>query len=382
MIIERVIGCVPIEVNTCEANEIYLTKEHASYISEAGISGIINAIYNINDRDHMPLSVFIELTSYCNFSCPFCYINEEKGIHNHIPRFEVLQQTLDYLINSGMVHCVLSGGECLLHPDFAQIYQYLKISGVLVTIFTNGYLLDDKLFALLSEYKPFKIEISLYGKDDQSYRIATKVKNIQANRVFENVLKLKELGLNVICKTPITCLTENCYKDLQKWCEDNAILYYTGTELMDTYSGTGRNEYLASPEIQTALRQESDKAFFENPEMMEIAYSERKRKINFDCTAGRTDIMIDSQFNLLPCMKAAWIPKWKFSIQKHGIQAAYKRLVEKIQIAKGTPLRYCVGCSHSQVCQECFMTQFEYPNLREHRTEYCNFLCEFLKQRQ
>jgi len=40
---------------------------------------------------------------------------------------------------------LFTGGEPLLRPDFLEIYTYAKKKGLLVTIFTNGTLIDDNL---------------------------------------------------------------------------------------------------------------------------------------------------------------------------------------------------------------------------------------------
>lgn len=378
--LERRLGCVPVEVDTHEANEIYLEEDHAAHIAEEGISGILNAVYVINQKEHMPLSLFIELTGYCNFSCPFCYINEENYRHSMVPRFNEFKNTLDYFIDEGLLYCTITGGECLLHPDFEVIYRYLKKSGVLVTVFTNGYLLTDRIVELFRTYKPFKVEVSLYGHDDASYTIATNTVDVKADKIYEYVLKLKSSGINVVCKTPITKLTEDSYPVIQRWCEENKITYYTGAELMDTYSGKSRKVYMASASVLENLMDKSNQAFFADEEMMRIGYTKKKQRICFDCSAGRHDIMIDSHGMLLPCMKAAWVDEWKFDISKLGARVAYEMMIEKIRKEKGKPLQYCVGCPHNQVCQECFMTQYEHRDLRSHRKEYCRTLAEFMRK--
>lgn len=378
MIVQRDIGCVSLEVDTFEANEVYFNPRDVVHIVEPGINGILDAIYTINSREHMPISAFFELTSRCNFSCPFCYINEEGYLHSQLPGFAELKPLFDYLIDNGLLYCVLSGGECLMHSDFSKIYRYLKEKGVLVTVFTNGYLLNQKLYDLFSTYKPFKVEISLYGSDDSSYSVATDTEGIVSDIIFRNVLKLKQLGVNVICKTPITSITENHYKAIEIWCEENQIPYYTSIELMDAYSGASRRDYFASEILREKMKKESDAAFFADPNMIRIAYGTKKRKLNFECSAGKTDIFIDAHYNLMPCMKAAWLPDWKFNIGQLGIEGAYQSLVKKIIKIKGTPLQYCDGCIHSEVCQECYMTQYEHSDLRGHRGEYCKRLREFM----
>lgn len=225
MLIERDIGGIQFDVDVEQANELYFTESFARKITESGISGIIEAIYQNTNIKYPALSGLIELTDMCNFNCPFCYINESGMIHHSQPRFdEGFKNELDYLIEHGLIYCILSGGECLIHPDFVKIYTHLKMNGVLVTVFTNGYLLNDELISLFEKNKPFKMEISVYGIDDESYQITTNTKNISSNRVFSNILKLQNAGIHVICKTPITTLTEGCYEQIKDWCLQHGIV--------------------------------------------------------------------------------------------------------------------------------------------------------------
>ena len=377
MIIERNINGISIDLDINEGNEIYLPESVAENIKKDGMEGILDAIYEKANCEHIPLSVFIELTDKCNFSCPFCYINENGKEHHSLPKFDELKQTLDYLIDKGLLYCTLSGGECLTHPDFSRIYSHLKKHGVLVSVFSNGYLIDDTIISLFKQYKPFKVEISIYGIDDATYRATVANNNISAQTVFNNILKIKSIGIDVTCKTPITSFTESSFQLIKNWCDENGISFYWGYELQATYSGTSRSMYLASEEIRTKMRKDSDQAFYDDPHMTELANAAPERKHAFDCSAGKTELYISSKYDLLPCMKAIGIEGWAFSITEHGIQQAYSKLMSKIQNIKDQQLQYCLGCTHHKVCQECYFTQYDYDNIRQHRTEYCQSLKVF-----
>lgn len=378
MIVSRKIGLVDLDVNICEANELYFTESFSKKIIEQGISGVLNAIYLENRKEHMPLSVFFELTNGCNFNCPFCYINEKDVNHVFLPRWSILKEEIDALINWGMLYCVLSGGECTMHPDFKQIYKYLKRRGVLVTIFSNGYLIDDELINLFTEYKPFKIEISLYGNNDISYRLATNTINIDSERVYKAVLDMKNNGINVVCKTPINSLTEVSWIDNKKWCERHSIPFYYGYEMMDTYSGKSTEEFAPSIALKNKLREIDDLDFKNSKEKYELSHKTKAYKRIFDCSAGKTDLFISSFNKLYPCMKAINISEWEFDISKKGIHKAYREYLEKMTCIKGKIILGCGGCIHHEVCQECFFSHYaEKESLVKIRSEYCKKLKEF-----
>lgn len=378
MLINRKIGQIELDVDEEKPNEIFFEEDFAEKIKGYGIDEIVSEIYLRNGYDHMPLSVFIELTNRCNFSCPFCYINNNDSADSTLPRWDELKEEIDFLISKGMLYCILSGGECLLYPDFKELYLYLKKKGVLVTVFTNGYLLNERFFDLFEQYMPYKIEISIYGIDDVSYKLTTNTKYIDSNRLFDNILELKKRGIYVVCKTPVTSLTEQIYPSIMAWCDEKEVPFYLGYEMIETYSGHSRSQFEASKVLINKLRKEDNEAFWNNESMMRMAFQDEKKKIQFDCSAGRTEIHISADNKILPCMKAFKYKDWKFDISVEGIEKAYTSFTLKLMEKKGAILHDCAGCEHHEVCQECFFTilaeQYEEGNSRY---EYCKTLHKF-----
>ena len=116
-----------------------------------------------------PLMGGFELTPYCNLSCKMCLVRESK------PGLPVLtgRQWLDIggqAIQAGTLFGVISGGEPLLHPDFRMIYSGLKKMGMVITINTNGTLIDENMADFLAADMPRRMNITLYGPDEQTYQ--------------------------------------------------------------------------------------------------------------------------------------------------------------------------------------------------------------------
>ena len=201
---------------------------------------------------------------------------------------------------------------------------------------------------------------------------------MNAERIFDNVLRLKASGVNVICKTPLSSLSEESYPAIKRWCQDHDIPFYTGTVLVDSYSGASRDGYLASRKLRDSLKQEADAAFFADPVRVATAVSEKpQQKKAFDCSGGRHDLFISSEFMLMPCMQAQWAGNdWKFDIKKMGVEAAYNSMVARILGEKNKPIQGCKGCKHTKICQQCFFTQGQFErsycqNLKQYMEEGC-----------
>src|SRR6058998_3352750 len=115
----------------------------------------------------LPLSGSIEITSKCNLRCVHCYIPDYSG------RGEMTTQEIKRILSEaadeGCVWMLLTGGEVLCRGDFPEIYKHAKRQGFLLTVFSNGTLVDESVADLLAEYPPFGIEFTLYGLSDETY---------------------------------------------------------------------------------------------------------------------------------------------------------------------------------------------------------------------
>ena len=130
----------------------------------------------LKDR-HAPLSFDLEITARCNNDCRHCYINLPAG-DAAAKAAELTPAAIlgiaDQAVAMGAVWCLLSGGEPLLRPDFAEIYLALKRRGLLVSVFTNACLVTDEHVALFRRYPPRDIEVSVYGATRETYERVTR----------------------------------------------------------------------------------------------------------------------------------------------------------------------------------------------------------------
>ena len=99
-----------------------------------------------------PISINLDLTSACNFSCPFCVdsrlINSGKSL-----TFEEVKKTIDTLHAHGLLSVILiGGGEPTLHKDFEKVVRTIKRRQLQIGIVTNGSRLE-RIEAIAGELK-------------------------------------------------------------------------------------------------------------------------------------------------------------------------------------------------------------------------------------
>ena len=153
----------------------------------------------IRAQARVPLQGTIEPTFRCNLRCVHCYVNEPVSAPelsaDEVP-LERLLQLIDEIVASGTLTLLLTGGEVLVRPDFPELYRYAHSKGLLITIFTNGTMVTDRIADLFVEHRPDWIEISLYGMTRETYERVTQVPG-SYDKCIAGIRRLMDRGLPV-----------------------------------------------------------------------------------------------------------------------------------------------------------------------------------------
>ena len=158
----------------------------------------------------VPVGGQFELTPLCNFSCKMCYVHlqPEQMAGRKILSVETWKDLIHQAWKAGMLEATLTGGECLAYPGFDEIFLYLHSLGCQIVVLTNGYLLDDKRIRFFKEHRPNKIQVTLYGWNDDVYERVTGQRAF--GTVSENIRKALDEGLPVsVTVTPSVFLGED-----------------------------------------------------------------------------------------------------------------------------------------------------------------------------
>lgn len=124
---------------------------------------------NMAEQKRIPLSGTFELLPYCNMSCKMCYIVHDKKDFNVLKDIDFWDRLLDQAIASGMLYCLLTGGEPFLYPQIRELLVRINKKPIHLAINSNGTLLDEERVRWLSAVYPGRMNISLYGGSDKTY---------------------------------------------------------------------------------------------------------------------------------------------------------------------------------------------------------------------
>ena len=107
----------------------------------------------------VPLNGTIEVTRRCPLTCLHCYNNlpmNDGEARGRELDYDEHCRLLDELADAGCLWLLYTGGEIFARRDFLDIYTYAKKKGFIITLFTNGTLVTERIadFRLASSNRP------------------------------------------------------------------------------------------------------------------------------------------------------------------------------------------------------------------------------------
>ena len=327
----------------------------------------------------VPLSGQFELTPLCNFGCRMCYVHLTKEqMACPLLSADEWKGLMTEACENGMLRAILTGGECLTHPGFREIYGHLKSLGCEVTVLSNAALLDDEWLRYFEKYRPGAICVTLYGDSEDAYERVT------GQRVFERVLShiraIREAGLPLeISVTPNRRLGEDVFGTIRLAKEFSSAVRVNAW-LTKPRRETGRTDQVTDLDDDDYIR-----IFRYQNELDGIVcteYPEEKlpkaggpnhegEVRGLICGGGRSSFSIDWRGVMSPCNELEMIRAYPL---RDGFEPAWRQVHE-------AALRWpraieCDGCAYASLCARCAgrLRQFAIPGTRSLR------LCERTKR--
>lgn len=115
-------------------------------------------------------TMIIDVLNKCNLRCKYCFIVNNSGAREIGPGLKQINAIISMFQKMGGKFLTLSGGEPLLRPDLDAIIRHALSKRLLVTILTNGTMLDTWLnqdSQILLRENGLYIQVSLDGSIPQ-----------------------------------------------------------------------------------------------------------------------------------------------------------------------------------------------------------------------
>jgi len=337
-------------------------------VPEADAEYLAQLRRKIADR-RVPYTGSLELTRLCSVRCLHCYCGDQDAVRRSRAKELTTDQWLDVIsqiADAGCLECLLTGGEPMLRSDFTTIYEKAKLSGMVVSIFTNATLVDDRVLDLFLDLPPFLVEVSLYGSTAETHDSITQVPGSFA-RALRGVELLLDRGVRVTLKTVLMTLNKGEYQEMERlaaglgtgWRSDAALFPC----LPNADSGGVPNRCSGGPgfgshslmdlRVPAAEAAELECAEPARVEALRATYHKFEDVAPGDalytCGAGLTGFHVDPYGSVQPCTMT---PGYRESIPELGFAEAWEK-IGRIRKVRAPQAFACNRCRMRSVCSGC-----------------------------
>lgn len=302
-----------------------------------------------------PVAGNFELTPRCNFNCRMCYVHLSREEQQRRGRELSAEQWLrlgQEASRCGLVFLLLTGGEPCLRPDFVEILRGLKAMGLLISVNSNGSLLEGRLLEQLLRDPPHRFNITLYGTSNETYEALCGVRAYDG--VLENIRALRAAGADV--KLNLTLAPENL-KDRERVAETARALgahLQTAAYLFPPVRVTGSTDFPQRLPPEQAGRLEAGQLLQSlSPAALEgLRTSLRLPRTQTEtcrfCRSGRSSFWLSWDGKLLPC---GMLPYPAAEPLELGFAEAWRRVREGVRGLSYPPA--CRACDYRELCHIC-----------------------------
>ncbi len=304
----------------------------------------------------VPLNAALELTYRCNNNCVHCYCSlpasDRKSARRELSAQE-MRALLGELASMGCLWLLITGGEPLLRQDFAEIYLYAKEKGFLISLFTNGTLIDEGVIRLLSQYPPFVVEVTLYGATEETYEKVARVKG-SYRRCLRGIRELVAAGIKLKLKTMALAVNQHEIDGMDKMAQQLGCEFRFDPIVQKRVDNSRRSEpenLRVSPEDVVRLDRMFPKRMEEYRKFCErsIAQPSKSEKL-YQCGTGINSIQISPYGMVGGC---SMMVRDGFSLRARTLRWIWEDGIPSIINKKKDFTLPCDDCRLIDLCGQC-----------------------------
>lgn len=300
-------------------------------------------------KSGFPLRVMFELTYQCNFTCKHCYLpisyRHRKGELNTKEVFSILRQ----LAKMGCFYLGFTGGEPFMRRDIREILWYAKKCGFELIIYTNGYLIDEKMAEELSRLSLNKVDITLHAMTKKAFDRISGTPGAH-DKVFNAIKYLNERKVSLGFKTCVLKENEAEISAIQEFAASLGAKHRLDDRLSRCLNGSAQPYKFRGKLLNNQIKAECGSAEEPNRRALD--------SVNlFPCGVGMSQAAITPFGELKMCLMIDY-PKYKISTVpiKNGVgslKECWERMKGLVSAIKPDQHYKCHECNLEPYCKCC-----------------------------
>ena len=340
-------------------------------MSDKTVSGrpLVDYLYAKACRMQIPLNGTFELSPVCNFSCRMCYVRKtQKEVQESSRKILTLddwRRIAHEAREAGMLELLLTGGEPLLWPDFWTLYDELIDMGFLISINTNGSLIDEQAIARFKKKPPHRINITLYGASDETYKRLCGITGVFSKVDFA-IRGLIDAGITVKLNCSLTPENAEDIDWIVDYAKERNVVLAVATYMFPPVrrepTKTGENKRFTAEESACYLmrylrRSRGEERYQGYLQSILDGYAEPPGMENdcvdpvdgvIRCRAGKASFWVTWDGWMLPC---GMMIHPVIDIKEQSFAEAWKQLTAAAAEVKLSGL--CDKCANREICHPC-----------------------------
>jgi radical SAM protein with 4Fe4S-binding SPASM domain len=305
----------------------------------------------------VPAEVSIEVTHRCPLECQHCYNNlpmsDPQARHLELS-IEEYTRLFDELVEAGCLWILFTGGEIFARKDFLDIYTQAKKRGFLITLFTNGTMITPKIADHLAEYRPFSIEITLYGATRETYETLTRIPG-SFDRCMRGIHLLLERGLPLRLKTVPTTVNYHEVYEMKRLAEEELGVEFKFDPLVNPRTDCSQSplDVRLTPEQAVALEFRDPTRMAEYFRLFEKEQSFAGQPMpekRYTCGGGHNGCAVDPNGNMTICVLSH---QDGYNLREGSFRAGWDGPLQQIRAIPTTRETICTNCQIRSLCSMC-----------------------------
>lgn len=340
----------------------------------------------------LPLDGSLDLTYRCNNICRHCWLWEAQNSScaQEELSFEELRRIVDEARQMGCQAWAISGGEPMLRPDFADIFDYITRKAVTYSLNTNGTLITPEIARLLTR-KGNKM-VALYGATPDVHDHVTRNPG-SYEATMRGFAYLQEAGASFTVQ--IVPMRDNYhqYNEMLALARSLSSHYRVGAAWLwlSACASNGRNREIAKQRLEPEDVIVLDQPY---PDLNILAEGQgqdtdtqsypcghvgKDDRLFASCIAARRDFHIDPYGGMSFCYYIK-DPALRYDLRQGSFQEAWDEFIPSLADAVHGGQEYFENCGSCELRDDCrWCAVYGYLEHRRYsaRVEY---LCQVAKQ--
>lgn len=305
----------------------------------------------------LPVNGTIEISNRCPLECVHCYNNLPMGDAAARRRELTTEEhfrVLDELADLGCLWLLFTGGEIFARHDFLDIYRYAKRRGLLITLFTNGTLVTEKIADALAEEPPFSIEITLYGRTKATYESLTGIPG-SFEKCIRGIHLLRERKLPLKLKTVALTINKHEIRAMERFAEELGCEFKFDPMINPRIDcSSSPLAVRLTPEDVVQLDVTDTKRIAEWRRLaMEFPVQdvvEGEDPLLYSCGGGVNSFAIDPYGDMTICVLSHVD---KYNVRDGSVREGWEHFLRGVRAKQVTRITKCTTCQLSSLCGSC-----------------------------